>query len=171
MKVYCVFNTDMWESRESEDMIGIFSTISMARKCVKSELCEDSKIIINEMIVDEVGSEVKFEVYDFESGLEYKTKSSDAEYGSLAMVLLSSSYYEVADIAVEARLIPIIIEDYMKWMDKNGQEPEIDYMETDEFLKLSDGEIDHVLYHAELYNGDSLQDFFKLLNTNHREVA
>jgi hypothetical protein len=164
MKVFGVYTTDMWETRSEDSQKGIFSTVDLARDCVRELQEEDTKVIIETMTIDEVDSGAKLEVYDFVNGLEWNSTNSDAEVGSLAMVSLYSSYYEVKGFNVEKRLIPIVIEHYMRWCEDNKQEPEIEYMSASEFVDLDDSVINHVLYHAELYKEASLLEFFKALN-------
>jgi len=125
---------------------------------------EDTKVVIEETIIDEVDSGTKLEVYSFESGLEWKSETSNAKIGSMIMVSLSSSYYEVSNLTVLKEDIERVINVYQQEMEKEGEEPEIEYMEVEEFLGLNDAVINHVLYHAELYGDTSLIDFYKRLN-------
>ena len=90
-------------------------------------------------------------------------KSNNSE-NNPNMVSFSSDYYEVDNIKIDKTYIPIIIRNYMNWMIQNKELPEINYMDTDEFLKLPSNKIDHVLYHAELYNNPVLKEFFNKLN-------
>lgn len=83
MKVYGVYTTDFWESTDSIQQQGLFSTIDLARKKIEPLLEQNSsRVIIEEITVDEDDSNVKFEVYDIEGGLEYKADASDAKFGS-----------------------------------------------------------------------------------------
>jgi len=85
MKVFTVYTTDLWESRISEDAVGIFSTVEKARDCVLSIIEEGTKVAIEEMIIDEVDSGAKLEVYSFDEHieLEWKSEFSNAQYGQL----------------------------------------------------------------------------------------
>ncbi len=164
MKVFTVYTTDVWETTSSEDTIGIFSTIELARENVLDNINEETKVVIKETILDKIDSDVKVEVYRFEQGLEWKSETSDLEIGSKAMVCLSSSYYEIKNKVVLKEDIERVIDVYQLEMENLGTKPEIEYMEVDEFLELSDTQINHVLYHAELYNDVALVDFYKRLN-------
>lgn len=164
MKVYGVYSTDNWETRTSENYIGIFSTPELARKQVLDNIDSDTKIVIEEIVIDEVDSGAKMEVYSFESGLKFKSISSDAQYGSFAMATLDSDYYEVKNFSFEKRLIPTIVDSYMKYMQENNLEPEIEYLNDNEFLELDENAMSHVLYHAEIQKNLKLKNFFQRLN-------
>ena len=166
-KFFRVYNTDIWESRDSEIHNGVYSSFAKARETVKLITEPDQKTIIEELYLDEDDSGAKLVVYDFEYGSEYKnndTLEELPELGDLAMAYLNSSYYEVTNFKLEKRFISTIIDCYMKWCEENKQELEIDYMEDDEFLELDQGIIDHVLYHAEMICHPDLDELFKELN-------
>ncbi len=164
MKVFTAYITDVWETGSSENIICVFSTIELARKTVLDNIDEETKVIIKETTLDEIDSDITLEVYSFERGLEYKSETCDLEINSRAMVYLSSSYYEIKNLVVLREDIERVIDVYQLEMEYSGTKPEIEYMEVDEFLELSDAQINHVLYHAELYKDVSLTEFFKRLN-------
>ena len=163
MKVFTVYTTDVWETTSSEDTIGIFSTIVLARENVLDSIDEETKVVIKETTLDKIDSNVKMEVYSFKQGLEYKSDTSKLEIGSQAMAYLSSSYYEIKNKVVLKEDIERVINVYQLEMEHLGAEPEIEYIGVDEFLELSDTQINHILYHAELYNDVTLVDFYKRL--------
>jgi len=166
MKVYQVYTTNMWQDSDSRENIGIASDVETARVFVRSALDDNSsefKVVIEVCNVDEYEGYSKFEVYDFQDGLEWKSNESDAEIGSLSTVLLATDYYE-GTYRVEKALIDVVIDSYMEYMEKNNLEAEIEYMSIDEFLELDTTTIDHVLYHAEMINNEKLRDFYNLLN-------
>ncbi len=144
----------------------VVNNIVTAREAVKKLQDSEQKVLIERAVLDdiEVGAKT-YELYDFYDGLEYKADDSDAEHGSLAMVYLSSSYYEVENLEVLREDIQKVINAYYLEMKHLGVESEIeDDIDVDEFLELDDGQRDHVLYHAESYNDAALVDFYKCLN-------
>lgn len=89
MKVYGVYTTDQWQSRNSKIYVGFYSTIDLARDAAVASLEENVHACIEEIIIDEPDSGVKFEVYENEAGLTWKSEVSDAEIDSMSKTLRS----------------------------------------------------------------------------------
>ncbi len=82
MEIYNVYSTNAWEEKSSREDCGSFSTIFKARGQVEMEILDKKeKVIIEKVEIDKKGSNVKFEVYSCESGLEEKNEASNLEIG------------------------------------------------------------------------------------------
>ena len=85
MKIFGVYTTNDWQEKTSIEYKGWFSTIEKARKIVEQLILENfKKVIIEETVIDEFDSCITLEVYDLESGLEYKSDLSDGTIGMLS---------------------------------------------------------------------------------------
>lgn len=165
MKLFEVYTTDLFERIGDNNRVGVYSTLQKARNVVVAALELDVKVIIQSFEVDKKDSEIKLEVYTTD-GLEYKSverDSSSIEYGDSAVFFFNSAYYEATQFKMEQKLIQPVIDAYMEWCEVNT-EPEIEYMSNEKFIELSNREIDHVLYHAEMQKKEELKELFAALN-------
>ena len=167
MKLFEVYTTDLFEHKDSKERVGVYSTLLKAREAADKAIDLDIKVIVESFEVDKEDSEVELEVYTAESGLEFKSVETDflsVEYGDGAVFFFKSDYYEAEHFKMKTKLIQPVINAYIEWCTANNREPEIDYMENEDFIQLSTGKKDHVLYHAEMQNKEELKELFTALN-------
>ena len=73
-------------------------------------------------------------------------------------MLISSEYYE-ANLTVTKKTLHKIYNMYINWCAKNFSKPEVT---RSDFLENPEQYIDHILYHAEIYDPDKVNEFLTL---------
>ncbi len=87
MKIFGVYTTDNEERESARNYIAFNSDIDKARETVAYVIEDEAKVVIEEIILDELDSGAKFEVYSSVYGLVWKNEESLVEaecYGFLS---------------------------------------------------------------------------------------